>query len=118
MSDAFPILSVKDLAAVVAFYEQLGYSTTYRFPPDGKPEFVTIERNGSTMGIAARKEGDSERFSYWAYVDDVDQTFATLTDAGAEVVAGPRNEPWGERVATLRDPDGNVVHIGAPVPGR
>lgn len=115
MTDAFPIVSVGNLDAVVKFYARLGFSATYQFPADGQPEFVTIERNGSTIGVAARHETQPERFSYWVYVDDVDALFATLTGAGAEVVSEPRNEPWGERVASVRDPDGNVVHIGAAV---
>jgi uncharacterized glyoxalase superfamily protein PhnB len=48
------------------------------------------------------------------YVDDIDGTFADLTAAGAPTEAAPRTESWGERVASVRDPDGNVVHIGAP----
>jgi DNA-binding FrmR family transcriptional regulator len=31
----------------------------------------------------------------------------------AEAVATPENRPWGERVASVRDPDGNLVHLGA-----
>ena len=117
MSDnAFPIIGVGDLPAAVEFYERLGYSQTYAFPPEGKPAFVTVERGGSTIGIATRDGADTERFSYWVYVDDVDGTFAVLTAAGAPVVAVPRTEPWGERVASVRDPDGNVVHVGAPSP--
>lgn len=71
-------------------------------------------RDGSVLGIATREHADADRFSYWVYVDDVDDTFAKLTAAGATPEEGPRNEPWGERVASVRDPDGNVVHLGAP----
>jgi uncharacterized glyoxalase superfamily protein PhnB len=45
---------------------------------------------------------------------DVDASFADLRADGAPIVAEPRIEPWGERVASVRDPDGTVVHIGAP----
>jgi uncharacterized glyoxalase superfamily protein PhnB len=112
--DSFPILSVKDLPAVVDFYERLGFSHSYTFPAEGPAAFVTLERDGRTIGIAARARGHEDRFSYWMYVDDVDGTFADVTAAGAPTEAAPRTEPWGERVASVRDPDGNVVHIGAP----
>ena len=37
MSDrAFPIISVRDLPAARAFYEALGFSQTYQFPPKAK----------------------------------------------------------------------------------
>jgi uncharacterized glyoxalase superfamily protein PhnB len=111
-AESFPILSVEDLPAVVAFYERLGFSQSYAFPEDGPPGFVVLERNGHSIGIAARDEGTRDRFSYWIYVDDVDSTFAHLTAAGAPTEAEPRTEPWGERVASVRDPDGNVVHVG------
>ena len=113
-NDSFPILSVTDLDAVVAFYARLGFAQTYAFPPDGPSAFVTLERESSTIGIARRGEADVDRFSYWVYVDDVDASFGALHSDGAPIVAEPRNEPWGERVASVRDPDGNVVHLGAP----
>lgn len=112
--ESFPILSVDDLAASVAFYRRLGFSQSYAFPSEGPAAFVTLERNGCTIGIASREPASDERFSYWVYVDDADATFAALTGAGAPAEAEPRTEPWGERVASVRDPDGNVVHVGAP----
>jgi uncharacterized glyoxalase superfamily protein PhnB len=111
---SFPILGVAALPATVKFYETLGFEQTYAFPADGQPAFVTLERDGSTIGLATRDAADSDKFSYWVYVDDVDSTFAVLTAAGASVIAEPRTEPWGERVASVRDPDGTVVHLGAP----
>jgi lactoylglutathione lyase len=111
MSDAFPIISVQDLRAVRAFYEDLGFSQTYQFPPDGEPGFVTMERGGSSIGIGAGAGAD--RFGLWVYVDDVDATLERLRANGAVVVAQPEDQPWGERVAQTRDPDGNLVYLGA-----
>jgi predicted enzyme related to lactoylglutathione lyase len=116
-NDSFPILSVSDLSASVAFYERLGFALSYSFPDDGPPAFVTLERNGRTLGIASRQQASADRFSYWLYVDDVDATFVDVTAAGAPVESAPRTQPWGERVASVRDPDGNVVHVGARVAG-
>jgi uncharacterized glyoxalase superfamily protein PhnB len=113
---SFPIVSVERLPAVVEFYERMGFVRTYAFPPEGEPAFVTVERDGSTLGISARTDTAGDRFGYWIYVDDVDATFESLVDAGAPVVAHPATEGWGERVATVRDPDGNLVHLGAPTP--
>ena len=113
MSDrAFPIISVRDLGAVRAFYEQLGFVQTYQFPPDGEPGFVTMERGGSSIGIGAGGATDDDRFALWVYVDDVDALLERLRGAGAPVVAEPEDQPWGERVAQLRDPNGTLVYLG------
>lgn len=108
---AFPIISVRDLPAARSFYEQLGFSQTFQFPPDGEAAFVTMERGTAAIGIAAGG-ADEEAFAYWVYVDDVDEVVARLRAAGTVIVAEPRDEPWGERVATVRDTHGNLVHVG------
>jgi lactoylglutathione lyase len=109
-NDAFPVFSVPDLVATRRFYEQVGFTRTYQFPPEGEPGFVTMERGSSSIGIGAGD--DADRFAYWVYVDDVDATLETLRAAGAPVVAEPEDQPWGERVARTRDPAGNLVHLG------
>jgi catechol 2,3-dioxygenase-like lactoylglutathione lyase family enzyme len=110
---AFPIISVVDLPAVRAFYERLGFTQTYQFPPEGEPDFVTLDRNGCSLGIGAGGATTEDDFGYWVYVDDVDAAFADLRDAGATVVAEPVDMRWDERVAKVRDPDGNLVYLGS-----
>jgi lactoylglutathione lyase len=44
-------------------------------------------------------------------VEDVDATFAHRRDAGAATLREPADMPWGERVAFVRDPEGNVVAL-------
>ena len=102
---AFPIISVRDLAASRDFYSALGFVQTYQFPPDGEPGFVTMERGGSSIGIGAGGAVDEDQFALWVYVDDVDATLDRLRAGGAAVVAEPEDQPWGERVAR-RAPDG------------
>jgi lactoylglutathione lyase len=117
MSDAFPIIIVRDLLATRRFYELLGFAQTYQFPPVGEPGFVTMTRGAASIGIGsgAAAATDSDRFGYWVYVDDVDATLDRLRGAGAPVVAEPEDQRWGERVARTRDPDGNLVYLGAPI---
>ena len=47
-------------------------------------------------------------------VDDVDAVTDRLVAAGADVVRGPVDEPWGERQSVLRDADGQVFCVVAP----
>jgi lactoylglutathione lyase len=112
---ATPILQVADLARSLRFYRDLlGFELTYRFPEDGDPVFVSLEVPGGTVGLAAG-DGPVESAStaIFAYTDDVDAAFAALRAAGATVVAEPADQPWGERLASVADPDGYTVHIAA-----
>lgn len=114
--DSFPILSVADLAAAKAFYERLGFEQRYQFPSAGEPVYVTMERAGAALGISAAAEGD-DALAYWVYVDDVDAVVDGLRSAGSAVVAEPVDQPWGERVAQVRDPNGMLVHLGQRAAG-
>ena len=46
---------------------------------------------------------------------DVDTTYAGVVDAGFESKAEPWDAFWGQRFAYLRDPDGNIVALFAPL---
>ncbi|MGP4019500.1 VOC family protein [Saccharopolyspora sp. 5N708] len=113
--EAFPILSTPDLGRAVRFYrDALGFQPEYQFPAEGEPEFVTLRLEALTLGLgkdtAARPGG---HFALWLYTDDVDEAVADLRAAGVPVLQEPRDMPWGERVATVADPDDNPIHIGA-----
>jgi lactoylglutathione lyase len=110
---AFPIVIVTDLPATRAFYKELGFEQTFQFPPEGEAGFVTMTRGGSSIGIGAGGDREEDDFGYWIYVDDVDATVERLRTAGAPIIAEPEDQPWGERVARTRDPDGNLVYLGA-----
>jgi catechol 2,3-dioxygenase-like lactoylglutathione lyase family enzyme len=45
----------------------------------------------------------------------VDRQFARLRGLGVEFVLEPTTQPWGNRSALFRDPDGNLVNLFAPV---
>lgn len=44
---------------------------------------------------------------------DVDALFAKLTDAGHPATLKPFDAPWGQRYATVTDPDGTSVDLFA-----
>jgi len=47
---------------------------------------------------------------------DVDSEFARITSAGAAAVREPFDAFWGQRYATVTDPDGNHVDLYAGLP--
>jgi lactoylglutathione lyase len=113
----FPIIITADLTAALGFYRDLlGAAVTYEFPgPDGEPGYVGLELGPAHLGIGRDPEAagePSERFSLWVYAEDCDAAIERLRAAGVTIVAEPADQPWGERVARVLDPDGNLVIVG------
>ncbi|RAP59494.1 VOC family protein [Oleiagrimonas sp. MCCC 1A03011] len=76
---------------------------------------------GSTRTLALFDAGDAagpadNRSAILEFrVEDVDAVHEQLRDNLAEVVQRPKTMPWGNRSLLLRDPDGNLVNLFAPV---
>lgn len=118
VESAFPIISTPDLPRALAFYRDLlGGTVTYQFPPEGKPQYVGLDLGSSHMGIGEDPEiggeASQQRFSLWVYVDDCDAIVDAVRANEAPILEEPADQPWGERVARVSDPDGNVVIIGS-----
>ena len=65
------------------------------------------------LGLAQVDELEpSGRASLWLYCDELDAEVNALREAGVELVRGPQDMEWGERMATICDPDGNEIHLG------
>lgn len=115
---AFPIIATPDLGRALAFYRDLlGAEVTFRFPDEGEPGYVGLELGPSHLGIGldpAAAAGPDQRLSLWVYADDCRAAVEQLRAAGTAIEEEPVHQPWGEWVARVRDPDGNLVIIGSP----
>ena len=111
-TEAFPVLTVGDLAAAVRFYRDLlGFTEAYRFPADGEAQFVTLTLGTSELGLGAGAAEPAAAFELCVYADDCDAAVAALRAAGVPVVEEPADQPWGERTARVLDPAGNRVLV-------
>ena len=123
ISELFPILSTPDLERALGFYRDLlGGSVSYSFPgEDGAPAYVGVDLGSSHLGIGFEAGVvDAARprpVSLWVYADDCDAVVARVRSAGGIVTEEPADQPWGERVARVLDPDGNEVIIGQRAAG-
>ncbi len=112
--ELFPIITAGDLPAALHFYQGLlGGVVDYRFPETGEPAYVGLRFGAGQLGIG-RQEGDEPPggpTTLWVYVADCPAAVARLRAAGVDVVAEPQTQPWGERMAVVRDPDGNRVLV-------
>jgi lactoylglutathione lyase len=120
---AFPVLYAKDVEAVAAFYVHLGFQEHFRMPgQDGSPGYIGLRRDGAELAVTTEESprmlagvepGQGPRHELFVYVDDVDHAVSELRSGGTAVLREPTNMPWGERVAFVTDPEGNVVSLAA-----
>ncbi|MEM9683762.1 MAG: VOC family protein [Pseudomonadota bacterium] len=109
------VIAVPDLAASAAFYcDVLGFEVREVGDPGWRffvKDSCCIMAGECPDAIPPREMGDH---SYFAYidVDNVDDYFAAVRDAGAEVLKEPRTEPWGMREFAIRTGDGHRIIFG------
>jgi lactoylglutathione lyase len=118
-----PMLSTENLERAVGFYKELlGGVETYRFPPGDKPAFIALKLGESELGLGAigsapplhgqpQRPAQGHRIELCVYVDDVDAAIARMRAGGVPILLEPTEQPWGERVAYVADPDGNLVML-------
>ncbi len=117
---AFPVVYATDVESTARFWERLGFARYVELKPDGQPGYVGLRRDDAELAVTARAWaqdryglalGDGPRFEMFVYTDDVDTLIAALRAEGVPVLADPADMAWGERVATIADPDGNPVAL-------
>ena len=96
---------VSDLATAKAVYAAL-----LGVPPqtDG-PYYVGFEAEGQQIGLVPNSDLTSPT-AYW-HVTDIEAKIADITAAGGTLKDAPKDVGGGRLVATLTDPDGNVLGI-------
>ena len=116
-----PFMHVRDLAAAVAFLEEvLGFETILRMGS----EYAYLERDGAGMRVLARGDAivfpaDCGRFAYYIDVRDVDEVHGALKGVldslPAKDVHGPADKAYGQRELIVRAPDGQLLVFGAAI---
>ena len=56
--------------------------------------------------------------AFYLYVDDVDRRYAQALRAGGTSQQAPADQPYGDRMAHVQDPGGNIWYIATPLPPR
>ncbi|HEY2552523.1 MAG TPA: VOC family protein [Streptosporangiaceae bacterium] len=99
---------VSDLAAAKAVYTAL-----LGMPPQHDADYyVGYDASGQHIGLVpnGRQQGLTSPVAYW-HVPDIEAKLAEVTAAGATVKDSPRDVGGGRLVATVTDPDGNVLGL-------
>ena len=99
---------VSDLEAAKAVYTALlGVE-----PQHDAPYYVGYEAAGQHIGLVpgGAQQGMTSPVAYWQ-VPDIEAKLAEVTAAGATVKEPARDVGFGRLVATVTDPDGNVLGL-------
>jgi catechol 2,3-dioxygenase-like lactoylglutathione lyase family enzyme len=121
-------LVVADMGRALAFYRALGLDAPtdaddqphvdVPLPNGARLMFDTIDTIRSFDPGWAPPTGDHRVALAFACdgPSDVDGVFAKLVGAGYEPHLEPWDAFWGQRYASVHDPDGNSVELFAPLP--
>ena len=93
------------------FVEVLGLSVLAEYPG-----YVRVGgSDGFNIGMEQGEPGPPNSVEITIRVDDVDETYLRLMEAGVEVEAPPQDQDWGARHAWFRDGDGRRMSIYWPL---
>ena len=130
MRFGYTIMYVRDVAASLDLYER-AFDQRRRFVHDSG-DYAELETGTTTLAFASHglaaanlpQVMDAPRaagggagdpaFEVCFVSDDVAAAFERAVAEGAEAVHPPQTKPWGQDVAYVRDPDGNLVEIASP----
>lgn len=110
-----PIIVTRDLDRLLAFYQSLFGATEFmRQPADGPIFYLGLRIGESELGLVADSGVDidaAQRILLSIGVDNVDGMLDLVEPAGGQLLGPPNDMPWGQRVAHIKDPDGNAVNL-------
>ena len=127
MKFKYTILYVADVRATVAFYERafgLGVTMLHEsgdFAMMGTGETALsfcsqalLQQLGKTPAAA---DPHKPVFEIAFETDDVAGSLAKAVQAGATLITPVREEPWGQTISYVADPNGFLIEICSPVRG-
>jgi len=127
---AYTIVYVPAVEATIGFYER-AFGLKRRFvSEDG--DYGELETAGVTLSFASESLASSNlpagfqphrpgQLPFGSEIgfttSDVQQIVNQAIDSGATLVSEPREKPWGQTVAYIRDPNGVLIEICTPISG-
>ncbi len=120
----WPVLAFRDARAAASFLvDAFGFEERAMYARDDDPSVIEHGElrwplgGGVMFGSAGKDDSDFGRRepgndSVYVVCEDADRLFERATAAGAEVVRGLKEEDYGSRGFTVRDPEGNLWSFG------
>ncbi len=126
MKFGYTLMYVNDIEQTVGFYElafgqkrkfihESGYGEMDTGPT--KLGFVTHElaRSNGVTYTEPQANGQAPAVEIAFVTDDVVAAYEKAVKAGAAAVAQPKEKPWGQTVAYVRDVNGFLVELCSPI---
>lgn len=113
-----PYLLVENAAALIDFLKRaLHAKETERFVlPDGTVAHAEVQIGDSKVMMGQpRGEMKPVPASLYMYVEDVDYVYHNALEAGGVSVNEPKDQFYGDRVASIKDPAGNAWWIATHI---
>ena len=108
----------------LTFYrDALGWQVLFSFGGKGEPRGVGLGSGAMTIVLAEPHPADDKskthgingtRPTLHLRVEDIDQRYRELSEAGAALFA-PERTHWGTRWFVAQDPDGNLIAFEQPI---
>jgi catechol 2,3-dioxygenase-like lactoylglutathione lyase family enzyme len=127
----YTIFYVDDVAATLGFFhDAFGLVQKFLAPEDAYGELDTGATTlaFASTALASSNLGDAGGFtplhptdppvgaSITLIAEDVEAAMETALEAGGTPYVEPATKPWGQTVAYIRDPNGNLVEIATAMP--
>ena|SRR6266496_4711400 len=120
VSRAFPVVYASDVERAAQFWERLGFRRHFQLPAEGEPGYVGLRSDAAELAVTSVEvakdryglsKGDGPRFEMYIYVADLDALLGQLAEQDVPILREPEDMPWGERIATVADTEGNPVAL-------
>ena len=113
-----PVVKVDDLDKALDFYTSaLGFHETFRWgdPPFYAGVSIEVPDQATQSALHLNQTADEPgRGELYVSVDDVDAAFSRVQAAGVAIEVELKDQPYGMRDFSVRDPAGNFVTVGQP----
>jgi uncharacterized glyoxalase superfamily protein PhnB len=108
----YPIVSVKDVDASIAFYtEKLGFEKDMALPnAEGKTAFAFVKLGSEVMGFGLDNTPNvGQGVVFMMSIPEgasIDEVYKSVQDKGVAIAEEIKTEYWGDRTFAVKDPDG------------
>jgi catechol 2,3-dioxygenase-like lactoylglutathione lyase family enzyme len=118
------VIFVRDIAASRHFYEELlDQEVEMDFGPNvGFKGGFALWQLGHAFEMVYQHAPDQDEplgrqnFELYFETADLEALATKLSEADVAFVHPVREQPWGQRVLRVHDPDGHIVELGEPMP--